>query len=376
MAARRFLWIFAILIMLVIAAAFIYRLFGPQLMRVALVPSVSFEESAKAPDPLYGNVGGWLAHPDLPNNPARWAPEGYQAAPKPGAVAFYITPTAYLSRDRWNAPLDDETTNERLALFLRSQATVFNGIAEVWSPRYRQATFGAFLTSEADAVRALDFAYADVLRAFDSFIESVPTDRPIILAGHSQGSLHLLRLLRDRVAGKPIAARIVAAYVTGWPISATADVPALGLPACSTPGQAGCVLSWQSFAEPAEPEQVTEVYDATPGYAGAPRRGTPMVCTNPLLGGPGDAPASANMGALVPNGDLSTAELQPGLVPARCNDRGFLLIGEPPEGFGRYVLPGNNYHVYDYPLFWANLRADAEARLSGWLATRNRDARN
>jgi hypothetical protein len=27
------------------------------------------------------------------------------------------------------------------------------------------------------------------------------------------------------------------------------------------------------------------------------------------------------------------------------------------------VLPGNNYHVFDYALFWANVRADAEARL-------------
>jgi hypothetical protein len=374
MAARRFLWVIAIIIMIVIAGAFIYRLFGPQIMRVAMVPSVSFAESEKAPDPLYGNVGGWLAHPGLAANPAKWAPEGYQAAPRPGAHAFYVTPTAYLSRDRWNAPLDDAATNDRLAIFLRSQATVFNGVAEIWAPRYRQATFGAFLTDKADAGRALDLAYADVLRAFDSFVKAVPADRPIILAGHSQGALHLLRLLQDRVADKPIASRIVAAYVVGWPVSATADIPALGLPACAATGQPGCLLSWQSFAEPAEPEQIVEVYDATPGYAGVPRQGTPMVCTNPLLGRPGAAPASINMGALVPNGSLSDAALEAGRVPARCDERGFLLIGAPPEGFGSYVLPGNNYHVYDYPLFWANLRADVEARLNGWLAAAQSEA--
>jgi hypothetical protein len=370
MAARRFLWIIAILIMLVIAGAFVYRLFGPQLMRAAMVPSVSFEKSEKAPDPLYGNPQGWLAHPALPDNPARWTPEGYAAAPKPGAVVFYVTPTAYLSRDRWNAPLDDGATNDRLAIFLRSQATVFNGVAEIWSPRYRQATFGAFLTSAADAGRSLDFAYRDVLRAFDAFVDAVPADRPIILAGHSQGSLHLLRLLQERVAGKPLARRIVAAYVAGWPVSTTADIPALGLPACAAPDQPGCLLSWQSFAEPAEPDQILEVYDATPGYAGTPRKGTAMVCTNPLIGRSGDAPATANLGALVPNGDLSSATLEPGRIAARCDERGFLLIGEPPEGFGKFVLPGNNYHVYDYPLFWANLRADAEARLNAWTAAR------
>ena len=43
-----------------------------------------------------------------------------------------------------------------------------------------------------------------------------------------------------------------------------------------------------------------------------------------------------------------------------------LLGGEPQ--LGPYVLPGNNYHVYDYPLFWANLRADAERRVAAFLA--------
>jgi hypothetical protein len=56
-------------------------------------------------------------------------------------------------------------------------------------------------------------------------------------------------------------------------------------------------------------------------------------------------------------------------VPARCDakdgGRGFLLIGDPPE-LGNYVLPGNNYHVYDYSLFWANIRADAVRRLAAW----------
>ena len=57
--------------------------------------------------------------------------------------------------------------------------------------------------------------------------------------------------------------------------------------------------------------------------------------------------------------------MTPGRVPARCDTRGFLLIGEPPE-LGGYVLPGNNYHVYDYSLFWANVRADALRRLAAF----------
>jgi hypothetical protein len=30
------------------------------------------------------------------------------------------------------------------------------------------------------------------------------------------------------------------------------------------------------------------------------------------------------------------------------------------------VLPGNNYHVYDYALFWQAVRNDVERRLAAW----------
>jgi hypothetical protein len=30
------------------------------------------------------------------------------------------------------------------------------------------------------------------------------------------------------------------------------------------------------------------------------------------------------------------------------------------------VLPGNNYHVYDYALFWEAIRRDAGRRVAAW----------
>ena len=155
---------------------------------------------------------------------------------------------------------------------MRSQASAFNAVGAVWAPKYRQAAFGAFLTSEANARRALDFAYRDVLAAYEEFLREAPADRPIILAAHSQGSAHLMRLLQERISGAPEAGRVVAAYVIGWPVSVTADLPALPFPACERPDQAACVLSWQSFSEPADPSQVTDVYDESVGPGGAPGR--------------------------------------------------------------------------------------------------------
>jgi hypothetical protein len=175
------------------------------------------------------------------------------------------------------------------------------------------------------------------------------------------------------VRGAPEANRIVAAYVVGWPVSETADLPALPLAACARPDQARCLLSWQSFAEPADPAQVTDVYDASTGPGGVARNGTAMLCVNPLTGTRGGAaPAASNAGTLIPNADFSGAEFRRGAVGARCGERGFLLAGaqEALPDMGTYVLPGNNYHVYDYALFWANIRADAERRLAAFEAAR------
>ena len=369
MLARRFLWVVAGLVVLVLIALILFRLYGTEFMRMTMVPGAGFKDGPPPAARAYDRAGMWIARPDLKDNPALWTPAGVTREARPKAAVFFIHPTSYLEKSTWNGPIDHEESQWRARLFVRSQASAFNGVGEIWAPKYRQATFGAFLTTKADAQKALDFAYRDVAAAFDSFLARVSPDRPIILAGHSQGSLHLLRLLQDRVAGTPVAKRIVAAYAVGWPVSVTADLPALGLVPCETRDQARCLLSWQSFAEPADPKMVTDVYDASAGPNGVRRAGSPMLCVNPLTGlRNGEAAAAANLGMLVPNGELTDGALKTPAVGARCDVRGFLLIGEDGPDLGAYVLPGNNYHVYDYALFWSNIRADAAARLASFEA--------
>ena len=373
MLARRFLWVVAGITVLVILGAIAYRLFEAQLMRFAFVPAAEFRQVPMADGTSYRDAGLWIARPDIPGNPALWTPDGMSPADRPRSSVFFVHPTSFMEKSAWNAALDDEESQQRARLFVRSQASAFNSVGAIWAPKYRQATFGAFLTTEDNARRALDFAYRDVLAAYEEFLRQAPQDRPIVLAAHSQGSLHLTRLLAERIAGSPEVGRIAAVYAIGWPISLTADLPALALPACERARQPGCIVSWQSFGEPADPKMVTDVYDESRGARGVLRAGTRMLCVNPLTGNQGDGAArDANIGSLIPNDDFSEAEFRRQAVPARCDVRGFLLIGESPPDFGRYVLPGNNYHVFDYALFWANLRADAEARLAAFEARRIR----
>jgi hypothetical protein len=380
--ARKFLYFVAFCIVLVIGARIVYELFQDDLAALALVPSEKFAPVKPLEANAYEDPALWYSRPGIGvKDPARWQPPyaaGRETAlkavnPAPRFAVFFVHPTSYLNRTSWNAPLEGggDPEAERVArIFVRGMASPFNAADEIWAPRYRQATFGAFLTDLPEGKQAVDAAYADVREAWRFFLASVDPDTPIVVAGHSQGALHLKRLLAEEVRGSPVADRLVAAYVIGWPISVAHDLPVLGFPACATPDQAGCVISWVSFAEPAEPASLLAAYARTPALDGAKPGASPILCSNPLTGQSGGrAPASANLGTLVPEDSMEKGELVPNLVPARCDARGLLLIGPPPE-MGSYVLPGNNYHVYDIPLFWANTRADVIRRAEAWQKPR------
>ncbi len=366
--ARKFLYVIAVLIVIVLGALLAYRVWGTQINRALMVPREAFTPLQPLPANAYDGRDMWLARPDMDkDNPARWTPDGASAAAAdaPEAAVFFIHPTSYittLGTAHWNMPLDDAESRALAERFVRSQASAFNAVGAIWAPRYRQANFGAFLTDKAEGEQALAAAYRDVRQAFAAFLKANPQG-PIILAAHSQGSRHLLQLMRDEVAGKPVAARVAAAYAVGWPVSVEADLPALGLPACERRAQAQCIISWQSYAEPADPAPLLAAFQSKPGFTGQPRKGTHMLCTNPISGGRGGAaPASANRGTLNAKEQDKAPRLVPAAVPARCESNGLLTIGEPVD-IGPFTLPGNNYHVYDYSLFWANVRDDAAQRL-------------
>ena len=364
MCARRFLLVVFVLILLMVAAAFAIFQWGGNVLIEQATPKGHFQPAKAGDGPDYARAESWLARPDMPNDPSRWLPEGAQASATGDAAVFYIHPTTYLLTDRWNAPLVPDVASEgRTRLFVQSQASAFNGAGQVWAPRYRQAAYGAFLLKSDDATKALDFAYADVKAAFDEFLRQLPSDRPIILAGHSQGALHLSRLLMER--GPQLNDRLVAAYVVGWPLSVTADIPKMGLPGCAKPDQTACILSWQSYREPANPQFLLDAWEGTEGPTGLKRERKDMLCVNPLTGTKnGRAPNNPTAGTLLPSADFSTATLANGLS-AQC-EQGLLVVdGELPT-MGAFVLPGNNYHAYDYALFWGAIRADVQRRLNAW----------
>ena len=368
MCARRFLIAVASLVLLAVAGAFAIYQWGGQMLVRSATPKGHFEASEAGSGPDYAKAESWIARPGQPSaaNPSLWLPDGYPppTLQPPAAALFFVHPTTYLQRDQWNAPLGDKESQERAAVFVRSQASAFNHVAEAWAPKYRQAAYGAFLLRSGDANQALDLAYGDVQRAFDAFLGQQAPGRPLILAAHSQGSLHLLRLLAARKDA--LRGRMVAAYVAGWPVGIQSDLPATGMQPCIRPDQVGCVLNWQSFADPANTSLVTGAWAGTHGLTGIKRTREDMLCVDPVSGtANGRSAPRDNPGTLLPSADLAKASLVRGQVGARC-DRGFLILEGQVPAMGPFVLPGNNYHVYDYALFWGALRRDAARRMAAW----------
>jgi hypothetical protein len=380
--AMRFIGWVGALTLLLVGLAVVYRLFQAPIERWAMLPRGSFAAAPVDPPANYAaaSSAAWVARPGLVANPAADAPSGFMAAPKPPVDVFVIGPTTYYGNQRWNAPLADVQTNEATNGVAQVLAGAFNSVGTVYMPRIRQATFGiTYAENSADAKAALALAYSDVLAAFDVFQTlrgaGRGPQRPFILAAHEQGAVHALRLLKDRLNAQQHQQLLVAAYIVGTPVSVAADLAPLGLKPCETPQAVRCIMAWQSFgAAGASTQEVQKRFAASVSFNNVPRKGSAILCTNPITGwiNGADGSREANLGALVfPARGKPLAPLQPRITGAACNDDGFLLLAPNPGApFEDRKMSGENYGAYDYALFWANIRANAEARVSAFYTPR------
>jgi hypothetical protein len=327
------------------------------------------------PPPDYSRPDAWAAWPGRPSGADAFAPglPPGQLSESDKVDVFFVHPTTYLTGGAHNARYDEPgpTSAQIEQGVLRFQASVFNACCLIYAPHYRQAALAAFWSlREEDAKAAYELAYADVLRAFDYYLVHANQGRPFIIASHSQGSLHALRLLQERVAGQPLAQRLVAAYVIGYYVPE--DIAARGLPVCDSPRQTGCLVDWNTVKQGVradEREQSRFIWwDGKYQHPGA--RG--LVCVNPLSWrSHGSAGAEQNLGALpgVRPGEPLLPPV-PRLTGAQC-DGALLRIDIPlaqRHGFANLLTLFGSYHIYDYNIFYANIRANAEERVQAYHA--------
>ncbi|NWG45643.1 MAG: DUF3089 domain-containing protein [Alphaproteobacteria bacterium] len=341
-------------------------------------PGTPVAETTLPPAPDYADPRAWAALP-FRVDAADVAPQGLAPLPDDAAPAdvFYIHPTTYFGNANWNQPLDHAATNAMTDLGpVRHQASVFSGCCRVYAPRYRQATFYAFYEQGAAEIEAIERAYPDVRAAFEHYLSRWNQGRPFLIAAHSQGARYALWLLEDYVQGTELEERFVAAYVVGYAVPD--DYFERQLPrfsACERPDQLRCVAGWSTYGRGGETRYIRTRIRHRFGDAYESNEGKSLSCVNPLTWDSRvpAAGAGANLGGWIyPASAAAPPASVPDLVGAACEDGALILDRTPPSSFRRVLLPGRNYHNYDYQLFYLNIRENAALRVRAHAEERAR----
>ena len=341
-------------------------------------PADQFDPSLAGKTPDYADSDYWAALPNK-QDPADLIPAGIADDDIQGQApvdVFFIHPTGLLSGGTWTSPLNPASaTEENTQWSMAYQASAFNGCCNIYAPQYREASiFSYTATTVVERDRILDFAYQDVAAAFEHFIRHYNAGRPFIIASHSQGTHHALRLLKERIDNTPLREQLVVAYVTGSTIIGVSQDWLAGLvdiKACQSASQLACINHWDTAAE----EGVV-----------IPRRGDTL-CTNPLTWEASSTrgPAELHRGALPilsafnnnrdpanPPENVTFTALAaplPHLTWAECRDGTLRVAAQSSEVFAK-LRPGQSYHILDYPLFYMNVRENAKLRVKTFLASR------
>lgn len=332
-------------------------------------PAQPFDERNAPSRPNYRDRGNWVALPDT-RDEADVAPLGVQPGDqvRAGVDVFYVYPTVFFSKTDWNADVNDAAYRKQIEdTTIRSQASVFNGCCAVYAPHYRQMTLGGYVKWSASSDAASDLAYQDVRRAFEYYLDNDNNGRPFIVAGHSQGSRILRRLIEERIDGKPVAKRMVAAYLIGHWIEADWYQGLRDIKPCQAANDIRCVISYSSFGEGRNAAFQRLTLGKSSNYQPETLK-RPYTCINPLSWTTGTARAakSLNLGAWVYGPGTRPRAPDVGMVSARCKD-GALYVSKAVKVYEDLVIPFGNYHNVDYNLFYMNIRENALTRATAFL---------
>src|SRR6201999_3480078 len=144
-----------------------------------LDPKTPFQTYVPPRTPDYGRRTDWALLPTTP---------GVATSADPPADVFFVHPTSYDGGPHWNGPIGDARANRFLdRILLPNYAGPFVRVGRLFAPRYRQASLFAQLNRRDDSKDAREFAYGDVRRAFDDYLDHFNGGRPLVIVGVEQG---------------------------------------------------------------------------------------------------------------------------------------------------------------------------------------------
>lgn len=309
-----------------------------------------FKSEANKPD--YSNLNYWAAHP-LKWDPSDSIPRPLRKNKRDSLVdVFFLHPTIYtmkLKDSNLNAEIDDAYLNAKTDYSsILYQASVFNQHARIYAPRFREAHISAYFSKDTlAALKAFDMAYEDVKAAFEYYIKYNNNGRPIIIASHSQGTTHALRLLKEYFESKPLQKQLVAAYVVGMAIPKNFFS---SLEMCEDPVQTGCICGWRTFRKDFKPPYVIAEKDSS-------------WVTNPITWKTDNEYASRKMnkGSVL----FKFNKIYKKTTDAQINE-GVIWVKRPKFPWS-FLYSTKNYHVGDINLYYMDIKKNVDQRIKNYL---------
>lgn len=269
---------------------------------------------------------------------------------------FFLCPTSIQGEEGiYNINLEDYREGGdryEFAGTVNIQKGIYDDMADFYAPYYEQMSLNGYYDTVPDQVENmyLNRAYEDVSSAFSYYLDNYNNGRKIVLAGFSQGSDMMKRLLKQYDLGD----KLIAAYMIGWNITDEDLAECSRLKMAEGELDLGVIISFCSEADYAETSVI--VPETTNGI-------------NPLNWKTDGTKAdkNSNLGSCFMAFDGSILEDHQKLCGAYLDEkRGTLKVTDvsadkfvPDLGF---LKPGD-YHVYDYMFFYRNLEQNVQYRI-------------
>ena len=306
-----------------------------------------FSLSSSPTEPDYNNEENWAVLPSL------WNQSLEEIVGKPEekrADVFYVYPTLLTDKNdpSWNADIKDiSIRREILEKAVAFQASAWVKAANLYVPFYRQAHYRIFFEPYSKQGKGAGvIAYQDVKKAFEYYLENYNNLNPIIIAAHSQGSIHAVRLLKDFFDGKPLQKRLIAAYLVGTRVN-TDEFSSI--PLLKRPEAVGGFVSWNTYKMNHLPKSYEKWYKGG-------------VVSNPITWDESNTgPIERHLGVLTSN-----REIYPNSLSVQKIDG--MLWSTLPKIKKRLLFSFvKNYHFADINLFWKDIQLNAVVRKDNWF---------
>lgn len=283
------------------------------------------------------------------------------------ADVFYVYPTIYVDSSPVNMDIRCPELRANARGLLQAQAGVYSAAANLYAPFYRQqsaATQGMEANNggrDGFADPVFRVGCSDVERAFDYYLEHFNAGRPFILAGHSQGAMVVIELMRRKFGDSELQRRLIAAYAVGYSVTKSdlQQYPQLRLAQGET--DTGVIITYNTQGA---------------GAAGSPVLLDGAVAVNPLNWRTDGTPAGCaeNIRAIFfkdATGEI--IEEIPHFCGAYVDTASGALIVTDMQTPARIDLqrlgrwPAEVYHRYDYAFFYSNLQVNVQKRIAAYL---------